>query len=64
MIVIAVTAIPPANARAISYFVALFIEIPALLSVSRLLRKMNLDKLIRGLAEELTVFASVRATLS
>ena len=46
MIVIAVTAIPPANARAISDFVALFIEIPALLSVSRLLRKTNLDKLI------------------
>ena len=64
MIVIAVTAIPPANARAISDFVALFIEIPALLSVSKLLRKTNLDKLIRGLAEELTVFASVRATLS
>ena len=46
MIVIAVIAILPANARAISDFVALFIEIPALLSVSRLLRKTNLDKLI------------------
>lgn len=59
MIVIAVTAIPPANARAISDLFALFIEIPALLSVSRLLRKTNLDKSIRGFAEELTVFASV-----
>ena len=64
MIVIAVTAIPPANAIAISDFVALFMEIPAQLSVSRLLRKTNFDKLIRDLAEELAVCASVRDALS